>query len=112
MICPECHAEYKPQITQCADCKVTLVNTDHLDAAVADVRWKALTPFEGIVYAEMAGEILALENIPFFIKSDALSTTFSIEGTISSGNTRVFVPEELIEKAELLLDSIAGQSDD
>jgi len=112
MICPECKSEYKTHITQCADCKVTLVDAMALDLPLENIKWESLAPFDGIVFAEMAGEILTKEKIPYFIKSDILSTTFSIEGTSMPGVTRIFVPEELKEKAALLVESITGSKNE
>lgn len=108
MICPECKAEYEAKISQCVDCKVTLVDAIILDKPLEDIKWNELPPFESILYAEMAGEILEKNDIPFFIKSDVLSTTFSIEGTSMPGFTRIFVPEDLKIKALSLVESITG----
>ncbi|MBT3591233.1 MAG: hypothetical protein HOK52_11015 [Candidatus Marinimicrobia bacterium] len=112
MICPECQSEYEAHIFQCADCNVTLVDTMVLDLPLENIKWDSLPPFDGIVFAEMAGEILAKKRIPYFVKSDVLSTTFSIEGTSMPGVTRIFVPEELKENATLLVGSITGSNNE
>lgn len=74
MYCPECHAEYKVGIEVCPDCGVSLVDTDPLELPLEEIDWVALKPVDGKVYADMVSEVFRDQEIPYYIKSDWMTS--------------------------------------
>ncbi|MFQ6677379.1 MAG: hypothetical protein ACE5D0_03575 [Fidelibacterota bacterium] len=106
--CPECKAEYETQIEFCSDCNVTLVGELPLDIPLDQIEWVEAGQFSGKMYGEMAGEILAKNNIPYFLKSDFFSSAFNITPANLPGTiVKLFVPEYQKKIAEQLIMNIA-----
>ncbi len=102
--CPKCNEEYEPQIEFCSDCNVTLVNEQPIDIPLDQIEWVEAGQFSGKVYGEMAGGILANNNIPYFLKSDFFSSAFNISPVNMPGAVvKLFVPENDKEHAEQLI---------
>ena len=102
--CPLCKAEYIEDTIGCPDCNVELVESLPEDEMEDDFEWMPLRGVPGKIYAEMVTEILDKEEIPNYIKSDALSTAFLATGVSTiSGNATIYVPEKHREKAEEIL---------
>ena len=102
--CPSCKAEYIQYTIDCPDCNVELVASLPINELEEDFEWVPLRGVPGKTYAEMVTEILDKEEIPNYIKSDALSTAFLTTGTSGvSGNSVIYVPEKNREKAEEIL---------
>ena len=109
MICPECHADYLNHIKKCGDCNVSLVDACVLDLPIPEMTWSALPPFSGMIYADMAGEILDNNDIAYYLKMNWSSSAYSIGATNLTGDiVRIFVPETSFEKASDLVASISG----
>ncbi|NIA18598.1 MAG: hypothetical protein GWO85_00710 [Simkaniaceae bacterium] len=109
MICPECLTEYIEGTEVCADCKVSLVDAEPIHLPLNEVKWVALDPLSGKVYADMVSEALNNADIPNYIKSDWAESAFNIEAVRMAGMTvKLFVPEEYKDKAEQILHDIAG----
>ncbi len=99
--CPSCKAEYVKDSIECPDCGEKLVESLPEDEMEADFNWVPLRGVPGKIHAEMVTEILDKEEIPNYIKSDALSTAFLASGVSTiSGNATIYVPEKHREKAE------------
>ena len=102
--CPSCSTEYLESIKTCSDCGETLVEHLPESSEIPELKWTPLHSVPGKVYAEMVTEILDKEEIPNFIKSDAVSTTYLTGGAGGIGGTSViFVPEEHQSRAEEIL---------
>jgi hypothetical protein len=102
--CPECHTEFKPQVEICSDCNVTLVNVKISKEPLAEIKWVQVKEFSGKLFAEMAGEILTNNHIPYFLKSDWLSVSHIVSAaTIPGGSIKLFVPEDSQTSAENIL---------
>ncbi len=109
MICPECHTEYIEGTEVCSDCNVSLVDAEPINLPLQEVKWVALDPLDGKVYADMVSEALGNANIPNYIKSDWAESAFNIEAVRMAGMTvKLFVPEEYKDKAEQILHDITG----
>ena len=102
--CPSCKAEYLDSVKSCPDCGDSLVNNLPHSDKLQEVKWIALKSVPGKAYAEMVTEVLDKEEIPNFIKSDAVSTAYLTGGAGGLGGTSViFVPEEHQSRAEEFL---------
>ncbi len=107
--CPQCNAEYEPQIEFCSDCNVTLVDEQPVDIPLDQIEWVEAGQFSGRVYGEMAGEILANNNIPYFLKSDFFTTAFNVSPVnVPGAVVKLFVPENDKERAEQLIMNISN----
>ncbi len=102
--CPSCKAEYTKSVNSCPDCGETLVEHLPLTGRLPEIKWAPLHSVPGKAYAQMITEILDKEEIPNYIKSDALSTAYLTGGAGGIGGTSViFVPEEHQSRAEEIL---------
>lgn len=74
-----------------------------------DTHWVEAGELSGKVYADMVAEMLDQNDIPHFMKSDFMTTAFSISSSEAPGaKVKLFVPEAYKEKAELLLRTVSG----
>ena len=102
--CPSCEAEYIENTIECSDCEVELVSALPIKELENDFEWVPLRGVPGKTYAEMVTEVLDKEEIPNYIKSDAVSTAYLTTGTsMITGNAIIYVPEKNKEKAEEIL---------
>ena len=102
--CPSCKTEYVENIQICSDCSEALVEKLPQADEITEVNWIPLHSVPGKAYAEMVTEILDKEEIPNYIKSDALSTAYLTGGAGGMGGISViFVPEEHQSRAEEIL---------
>ncbi|RMF08938.1 MAG: hypothetical protein D6762_04680 [Candidatus Neomarinimicrobiota bacterium] len=108
MYCPECHAEYQEGITECADCHVSLVETEPLEQPLEEINWVELEPVDKI-YEGMLREIFEQEQLPCYTKSDRLSSTLGMTtaGAVG-GYVRFYVPESEAERARDIVKGIVG----
>lgn len=109
MYCPECHAEYKVGIEVCPDCGVSLVDTDPLELPLEEIDWVALKPVDGKVYADMVSEVFRDQEIPYYIKSDWMTSAFSIDAANLVGSkVTIYVPEKYQSKATQIISDMLG----
>ena len=102
--CPSCKAEYIENTIECPDCNIELIASLPKNELENDFEWVALKGVPGRTYAEMVTEILDKEEIPNYIRSDAVSTAYLTAGTSTiTGNAVIYVPEKNKEKAEEIL---------
>lgn len=72
-----------------------------------DVAWKKVGPLPGVLYAEMVGEVLKEQEIPYYISSDWFSVAYGIRGTSAVGDSAfIFVPEEFYEQVNHILEGM------
>jgi hypothetical protein len=110
MYCPKCRTEYVENVKECSDCKVLLVKKLPEEKPIEKVKWVALPPVKGEIYADMVEEVLQKKNIPHFTKSDWFTTAYSLSGANYLGaRSVIFVPEENRDEATELLEEILGK---
>ncbi len=64
-----------------------------------DTAWKKVGPLPGLLYAEMVGEVLKEQEIPYFLSQDWFSAAHGIKATNAVGNSAfLFVPEVHFEE--------------
>ena len=109
MICPQCHAEYMSHIESCGDCDTHLVDACNIDLPIPEMSWLPLPAIEGKIYAEMATDLLDQNSIPHYVKMDWISSAYLVEATSLHGQIiKIFVPEEHLEQASSITESILG----
>tara|TARA_B110000014_G_C19996910_1_gene516546 strand:+ start:314 stop:652 length:339 start_codon:yes stop_codon:yes gene_type:complete len=109
MICPKCYAEYLEHISDCGDCKVSLIDACLIDLPIPEMTWKALPAFQGKIYADMVAEILDKNDIPYYEKMDWSSSAYIVTAANLPGQIiRIFVPEKYLNKASKIVSSITG----
>jgi hypothetical protein len=107
--CPNCRYEYLPEVTKCPDCDAYLVPElpdIHVDSE--DIKWVALTPLSGVVYAKMVCEVLEQRGIPNYTQSlfgsGGLGQIMTA-GTVGA-QAKIYVPEEQQQEAQNIQDDM------
>ena len=109
MYCPKCRKQYIENIKECSDCQVPLVEELPEETPLEKIKWVALTPLAGEVYAEMVEEVLQKMDIPNFTKSDWATSAFNISSANLVGSrVTIFVPEENHDDAAQLIEELLG----
>lgn len=109
MYCPKCRTQYIENIKECSDCQVPLVEELPEETPLEKIKWVALTPLAGEVYAEMVEEVLQKMDIPNFAKSDWATSAFNISSANLVGSkVTIFVPEENHDDAAQLIEELLG----
>ncbi len=109
MYCPKCRTQYIENIKECSDCQVPLVEELPEETPLEKIKWVALIPLAGEVYAEMVEEILQKMDIPNFTKSDWATSAFNISSAnLVGAKVTIFVPEENRDEAAQLIEELLG----
>ncbi len=110
MYCPKCRTQYIENIKECSDCKIPLVDELPEETPLEKIKWVALTPLAGEIYAEMVEEVLQNMDIPNFTKSDWATSAFNISSAnLVGAKVTIFVPEEHRDKAAQLIEELMGE---
>ena len=110
MYCPNCKTQYVEDVKECFDCKVLLVDELQDEKPIEEIKWVALPPVKGDIYADMIEEVLQKRNIPHFTKSDWFTTAYSLSGANYLGaRSVIFVPEENREEGAQLIEELLGK---
>jgi hypothetical protein len=107
--CPKCRYEYLPEVTTCPDCGSELVDElPDLTEEYKDVKWVALKPLSGMVYAKMVAEVLDQQGIPNYIKSLFGSGAVGVVmgAGFAGASAKIYVPEEHLEEAARIRDEM------
>lgn len=107
--CPECRYEYLPEVNECPDCGSALVHElPDVKIEYEDVKWTALKPLPGIIYAKMVAEVLDQRNIPNYVQSLFGSGGIGVvSGADFAGSSaKIYVPEEFVAEAEAIRDDM------
>ncbi len=107
--CPDCRYEYLPEIQKCPDCGAALVDVlpeIHID--LKNLKWVAMQPLSGMVYAKMVTEVLEQRGIPNYIQSLFGSGGLGqIMGAGFAGaSAKIYVPEERLKEAAEIQDEM------
>ena len=68
MYCPKCRTQYIEKVEECFDCKVPLVDELPKETPLEKIKWVALIPLAGEIYAEMVEEVLQKNGYSEFYK--------------------------------------------
>ncbi|MCK4904474.1 MAG: hypothetical protein KAS35_07255 [Candidatus Marinimicrobia bacterium] len=110
MYCPKCRTQYIENVNECFDCKVPLVDELPVETPLEKIKWVALTPLAGDIYAEMVEEVLQKMAIPNFTKSDWATSAFNISSAnLVGAKVTIFVPEENRNEAAKLIEELLGE---
>ena len=110
MYCPKCRAQYVEKVDECFDCKIPLVDELPEETPLEKIKWVALTPLNGEIYAEMIEEVLQKMDIPNFTKSDWATSAFNISSAnLVGAKVTIFVPEENREEASQIIEELLGK---
>ena len=111
MYCPKCRTQYIEKVNKCFDCKIPLVEELPEETPLEKIKWVALTPLAGEVYAEMVEEVLHDMSIPHFTKSDWATSAFNISSAnLVGAKVTIFVPEENQDEAAKLIEELLGKN--
>ena len=109
MYCPKCRTQYVEDVKECFDCNVSLVDELTEEKPIEEIKWVALPPVKGDIYADMVEEVLQKRNIPHFTKSDWFTTAYSLSGANYLGaRSVIFVPEENRKEGAQLIKELLG----
>jgi len=104
--CPSCRTEYIPGIQQCADCGETLVDQLPEEDQDEELQLVKLHSFPGEVYANMVGEALEHEGIPYLVQKEVLGSTTIVQGATEGAEVALYVNQEDFEDAEVILNEM------
>ncbi len=107
--CPDCRFEYLPEVEECPDCGARLVDElPEIRTQLQDVKWVALRPLPGVVYAKMVAEVLDQRNIPNYIQSLFGSGGLGmVTGSDFPGSSaKIYVPDDRFEEAAAVVDDM------
>ena len=110
MYCPKCRTQYVETVDECFDCKIPLVEELPEETPLEKIKWVALTPLAGEIYAEMVEEVLQKMNIPHFTKSDWATSAFNISSAnLVGAKVTIFVPEDYRDEAAIIIEELLGK---
>jgi len=110
MYCPKCRTQYVEKVDECFDCKVPLVEELPEETPLEKIKWVALTPLAGEIYAEMVEEVLQKMDILHFTKSDWATSAFNISSAnLVGAKVTIFVPEENRDEAAKIIEELLGK---
>lgn len=107
--CPKCRFEYLPGVDKCPDCGAELVDElAEINTDMKDVKWVALKPVPGVVYAKMVAEVLDQRRIPNYIQSLFGSGGLGmVTGAGFPGaSAKIYVPEDSLAEATEIRDEM------
>ena len=111
MICPECQAEYLDNITECGDCKSTLIDACAIGLPIPEMTWIPLPTFIGNKYSDIIIELLNKKEIPHYVKNNWSSAFLNTGNSeMIDDKIRVFVPKSYKQQATSIIHSIAGET--
>ena len=107
--CPNCRYEYLPEVEKCPDCGSSLVDElPEIHINYKDVKWVAMKPLSGIVYAKMVTEVLDQRGIPNYIQSLFGSGGLGqVSGAGFAGaSAKIYVPDKHLTEAADIQDEM------
>ena len=104
--CPNCRTEYIPGIERCADCGDALVDQLPEEDQAEAFQLVRLHSFPGEVYANMVGEALEHEGIPYLVQKEVLGATVIVQGATEGAEVTLYVNEVDFENAEAILNEM------
>ena len=104
--CPSCRTEYIPGIERCSDCGETLVDQLPEEDSGGEFQLVRLHSFPGEVYANMVGEALEHEGIPYLVQKEVLGSTTIVQGATEGAEVTLYVNQEDFEDAEVILNQM------
>ncbi len=104
--CPKCRYEYVEGIQRCPDCGETLVDELPEENQGEEFRLVRLHSFPGEVYANMVGEALEHEGIPYLVQKEVLGSSVIVQGATEGAEVSLYVNEEDFEDAEVILNEM------
>jgi len=110
MYCPKCRTQYVENVDACFDCQVALVANLPEETPIEKIKWLALPPLSGEVYADMVEEVLQNMDIPHFTKSDWATSAFNISSAnLVGARVTIFVPEDNLNVATKVVEELLGK---
>lgn len=119
--CPKCRYEFRSDVEVCSDCNVDLI--DELPAEIPEdyqgEEWVILHDFPGSIYAKMAVEMLAREEIPAYSQSEfpgAAALGLGGGSSYVGAGASVYVMQPDLDRAliviEAMVDGLSNVMDD
>ena len=110
MICPNCNAEYLKNISDCGDCKVSLIEASAIDIPIPKMTWISLPILNGSTYSEMIIEIFNENNIPHYVKNNWSASALNIKSSDLINDTiKIFVPKSYEAQGIKIINTIIGE---
>ena len=104
--CPKCGYEYVEGVQRCPDCDEVLVDQPPGEDPGEKPQLVKLHIFPGEIYADMVGEVLEREGIPYLVQKEAVFSTTVVQGTTEGRGVTLYVNEEDFERADGIMNQM------
>ncbi len=98
--CPQCNAEYKPEVSMCADCQVQLV-PERMQTEVTEYGdWYAVESVPNEMAGNILQSVLEEDGIPVYLRCHEVPYYGGVKGNLTESEWGdVLVPSNLLSQA-------------
>ncbi len=106
LFCPQCNAEYKPEVSMCSDCNVGLVPELRQTEVTEYGDWYAVESVPNEVAGNILQNVLENEGIPVYLRCHETPNYGGVKGNAAASEWGdLLVPIDLLPQAREALET-------